>query len=108
LNSPETELIFVDDGSGDGTTTLLEDWVGKMGERCSLKKLSKNIGKGFAVRAGLKLACGDYVAYTDADLPYGLDILAQMLGVLQKNQIFFCSMVREFTLYPQLKLIIIG
>lgn len=67
--SGDTELIFVDDGSRDGTAARLEAFV----ERCRpapvrLLRLPENRGKGAAVRAGMLAAAGEEVLFTDLDL----------------------------------------
>lgn len=61
------ELIFVDDGSADGTRgalTALADRYGKI----RVVALSRNFGKEAAITAGLDHAAGDAVVVMDVDL----------------------------------------
>ena len=61
------EIIVIDDNSTDLTRQLLED---NEVLYTKLIKLKKNLGKGGAVREGLKNATGTYVLFQDADLEY--------------------------------------
>ncbi len=63
----ELEIIVIDDNSTDLTRQLLED---NEVLYTKLIKLKKNLGKGGAVREGLKNATGTYVLFQDADLEY--------------------------------------
>lgn len=71
------ELIAVDDGSFDGTTEILGELVRRFAEARVLR-FAENQGKGAALRAGMRAAKGEFVAFTDVDLPYGLEILEEM------------------------------
>jgi glycosyltransferase involved in cell wall biosynthesis len=62
------EVILVDDGSTDGTRTLLAGLDGQRGIRVILH--DTNRGKGAAVRTGLAAATGDILLIQDADLEY--------------------------------------
>ena len=61
------ELIFVDDGSSDGTVSLLQSLM-KEDSRIVILELSRNFGHQVAVSAGLDHAEGKAVVVMDADL----------------------------------------
>lgn len=63
------EIIIVNDGSTDNTLSLIKECKKENpDEQIKLINLSKNFGKGFAVRVGLKYISGDIVIIQDADL----------------------------------------
>ena len=61
------ELLFVDDGSRDGTWEAIRA-AGARDPRVKGLRLSRNFGKEAAMYAGLCSARGEYVAVMDADL----------------------------------------
>jgi dolichyl-phosphate beta-glucosyltransferase len=65
------ELIFVDDGSDDGTADIVERACKEAALDAEVLRLAENRGKGAAVRAGLLTAAGDTVGFVDADLSAG-------------------------------------
>lgn len=76
----EYELLFVDDGSKDGTAKLVQELnlpnVRVLG-------YEKNRGKGCAVRTGMLEATGDIAMFIDADLAYGTDVIKQAVDRLE-------------------------
>ena len=64
----DKEVIIVDDGSTDGTRTLLEKYEEKKDFKVIYQP--KNKGKGAALRAGFKIAKGEVIIIQDADLEY--------------------------------------
>ncbi len=70
LEGVALEVIVVDDGSKDDTVALLKARPELYDQ---LIEMPRNGGKGAAVKAGLKVATGDYVLFQDADLEYSPD-----------------------------------
>lgn len=62
------EIIFVDDGSTDGSPGILSEI--SINKRVKTIFQEKNRGKGAAINAGLKAASGDIILIQDADLEY--------------------------------------
>ena len=70
---PRTEIVFVDDCSGDGSAAMLAGFAQKArerGMRCKVAALRENPGpnrKQRALEAGVALASGDFLLFTDGD-----------------------------------------
>lgn len=73
----EYELIFVDDGSKDGTWALIKQ-LSETDEHIRGLHFSRNFGKEGAIFAGLKAAEGDCVAVIDCDLQHPPELLEKM------------------------------
>lgn len=74
-------VLFVDDGSRDGTRAALEELRAAAPDRISVLALARNGGKAEAVRAGLREALrsgAPVVGYADADLSTPVDELRRM------------------------------
>lgn len=69
----DIEIIFVNDGSTDKTADKIEQYIGS--GKIKLINFTENMGKGAAVKAGIMQSVGDYIIFTDADLPYGLEVI---------------------------------
>jgi glycosyltransferase involved in cell wall biosynthesis len=66
IDEPDVELIFVDDGSSDGTPAYVHQWRSRMQIPCTTVR-QENKGPGAARNHGLDLASGQYVWFVDAD-----------------------------------------
>ncbi len=66
LNKPY-EVIFVDDGSTDGSLKIIKD-AAKIDNRLKFISFRKNYGKSAALQVGFKAATGDAIITMDADL----------------------------------------
>jgi glycosyltransferase involved in cell wall biosynthesis len=78
------EVIFVDDGSRDGTGALV-DAMHDEDARFKCVHLSRNFGHQAAVTAGLHHASGDVAAVMDADLQDPPEILLRLLAEWEKG-----------------------
>lgn len=83
----EIEICFVNDGSTDTTAQILKNIANH--PNIVLINLEKNTGKGAALRAGFAAAGGEILAFTDADLPYGLEAITRMAETLKKDSLAF-------------------
>jgi glycosyltransferase involved in cell wall biosynthesis len=76
-------ILFVDDGSLDGTWPLIEGFSSLPRSRFSGLKLSRNHGHQIAVLAGLLSAPGDLLITIDADLQDDLDAIPKMVAAFE-------------------------
>ena len=72
------ELVYVDDGSRDGTLDLLRE-LQQADPRVRVLALSRNFGHQIALIAGLAETAGDAVAFIDADLQDPPELIPRML-----------------------------
>src|SRR5690349_6846648 len=72
------EAVYVNDGSRDGTLTILED-LRRTDPRLAIISLSRNIGKEIATTAGLDHARGDAVIVIDADLQDPPELIPELV-----------------------------
>lgn len=80
----EFELLYVDDGSVDGTVAEVKK-LHERDERAHLVSFSRNFGKEAAMYAGLQKAKGDYVVIMDADLQDPPSLLPEMFSYLSEG-----------------------
>lgn len=73
------ELIFIDDGSRDGSLEVLRD-MHAADSRVKVISLSRNFGHQNALTAGLEFAGGDAVIAMDADMQHPPEIIPEMVA----------------------------
>jgi glycosyltransferase involved in cell wall biosynthesis len=73
-----TEVIFVNDGSRDGSRAILAE-AAKQYAWLRVVDFSRNFGQQLAITAGLDLAQGDAVVVMDADLQDPPEVVLQMV-----------------------------
>ena len=86
----DAEIIVADDGSTDGTPGTVAE-----SDRVRVLRL-RHAGKGAALRAGMTAATGDIRAFTDADLPYGLDPVPLAITYIRERR--FHAVIGDRTL----------
>lgn len=87
LNDPHTEILFVDDGSDDGTAATTETAMAGCGLGGRVIRLPTNLGKGAAVRAGMAEARGRVTAFADADLSAGVDEIDRCFAIVESGDV---------------------
>ncbi|MDE6700725.1 MAG: glycosyltransferase family 2 protein, partial [Acetatifactor sp.] len=80
----ELELLYIDDGSRDGTVREVKK-LREKDERVRLVSFSRNFGKEAAMFAGLEKAKGDYVVMMDVDLQDPPSLLPEMFAGLEEG-----------------------
>mgnify|MGYP004603057917 CR=1 FL=1 len=78
------EIVFVDDGSKDGTWREIES-AGKEDEHVNGVRFSRNFGKESAMMAGLENADGDCVVVMDCDLQHPPETIVEMYRLWQQG-----------------------
>ncbi len=90
------ELVFVNDGSTDGTSSAIRREIERYRARGEgrmsfvLVDLSRNFGKESAMYAGLDRSCGDYAGFMDADLQQDPKVALSMLELLMGDETCDC------------------
>lgn len=80
----ELELLYIDDGSRDGTVREVKK-LREKDDRVRLVSFSRNFGKEAAMFAGLEKAKGDYVVMMDVDLQDPPSLLPEMFAGLEEG-----------------------
>ncbi len=84
INMPY-EVIYVDDGSTDGTLDKLLEFH-KKNKRIKIIELSRNFGHQKAFSAGLAAASGDYTVMLDGDLQDEPELIEKMYELIKDGR----------------------
>ena len=88
------EVIFVDDGSTDGSLKVIKD-ICKQDRRFRYISFRKNYGKSAALQVGFKHVTGDVVVTMDADLQDDPNEIGNLLKKLQEGNDLSIRMEKE-------------
>jgi glycosyltransferase involved in cell wall biosynthesis len=79
------EVVYVDDGSSDGSLAILEQVQAEDPEHVRVVALRRNFGQTAAVAAGIDHAIGDTIVLLDADLQNDPADIPMMLSKLEEG-----------------------
>jgi glycosyltransferase involved in cell wall biosynthesis len=83
-NSFSYEIIFIDDGSKDGSWDLIEE-LNKKNSAIHGIKFQRNYGKSAALQKGFEAAMGDVVITMDADLQDSPDEIPELFKMIKEQ-----------------------
>jgi glycosyltransferase involved in cell wall biosynthesis len=79
------EIVFIDDGSTDGTVTALQDFAASVFFSCRVLGLKPCQGIGNALREAAALVIGDVVVTYDADRPYPIEDARALVAAVARG-----------------------
>lgn len=83
--SGDWEVVYVDDGSADGSLPILEDLACRDPEHTCVVELRRNFGQTAAIAAGIDHARGEIVVLMDADMQNDPADIPMMLEKLEQG-----------------------
>lgn len=95
MKDAEFEILFIDDGSTDGTLSELKK-LSAIDGRVRYIALSKNFEKEATIYAGLENATGEYVVLMDVDLQDPPEMIPQMYNLIC-NEGYDCVATKRTT-----------
>ena len=91
FNQEEIEVIAVNDGSDDDSIKILEKLKNNSYKfQYKLINLSKNFGKGYAVKQGAKVSLGKYILLQDADLELDIKDSKEIYEIISNDESIDC------------------
>lgn len=80
----EFELVFVDDGSSDGSFSDMEKFA-RFGRNVLLIRHERNAGMGAAIKTGIRASHGSQIITMDADLTFRAEDIRILLDAFEKH-----------------------
>ncbi|MDC0625504.1 glycosyltransferase family 2 protein [Alphaproteobacteria bacterium] len=91
FNQQDVEVIVVNDGSDDDTYNILHELKKNSYKfKYKLFNLSKNFGKGYAVKHGAKESSGKYILLQDADLELDIKDSKEIYEIISNDESIDC------------------
>lgn len=81
----DKEIIIIDNCSIDGTGAILENFKKDTALRIVIHY--KNMGVGYSIREGIRIAQGDYLYAPGADLEYKMEDVRQMIDKIESDKL---------------------
>lgn len=102
LSFPEAEILVVDDNSPDNTFEIVQK---TQKEIANIKYFQneKNFGKGYSLKKGILNASREYIVFTDADLPYGIEGIERIYQKLKEGEKIVIGKRKQYLNDPLLK-----
>ncbi|MBA3828299.1 MAG: glycosyltransferase [Taibaiella sp.] len=97
-NAESIELIIVNDGSSADLSLSFVTIKNKI-KNSIIISYNQNRGKGYAIREGIAAATGDYIVYTDIDLPYTNNSVQKIIDSLVNDKYDIAIGVKDQNYY---------
>lgn len=81
------EVIFVENGSGDGSRRYFQDYVEGRFLHVKVIYVDENLGYGYGLQCGIKAATGDYIGWIHADLQMAPGELIQFFDEVNRHSL---------------------
>lgn len=95
IDNYNKELIFIDDGSTDGTKDKILELKKKYGDIIIGVFFDRNYGHQAALLSGLKIAKGDYIFTIDGDLQDPPSNMRRMLNLMKNKNLDIVNTIRK-------------
>ncbi|UZF94454.1 glycosyltransferase family 2 protein [Bosea sp. NBC_00550] len=83
----DIEIVFVIDGSPDRSGEILRDRLDEIGCPATIVFHSRNFGSFTAIRTGIEIAGGDFVAVMAADLQEPPELIREFFDLLESGEV---------------------
>ncbi len=95
-NTFEYEIIFINDGSTDGTKAIISN-ISTVNKNVKSITFSRNFGHEAAMLAGIDYASGEAIICMDSDLQHPPAMIPAMLAKFQEGDVDIINMVRSYS-----------